>query len=515
MKEPAQQPEEIDPESARVDLGPILGIPPTIYVPVIYILAGLFVLFLLLVLPGIRNHGTQITFVTVPGQTSVRVDGARLGTAPGTHFVRSGQREIEVARPGFVSDVQTVDVGGRRFASLIFPRRQTIRIHLDNADADELIASAAAELSQWSLLGEASGQYQFPPIARNLASDLAAVGSDDATELYRFMTAMAPEAGSQALINDLGSAALAGASPAPIATPAGVASLVQWVSALDAQTPGLALQAVQVLGANGIGAQIDGGPWYVDSAERFAFSRRALGNSIAIVPGTLVTYPLGLSFVRVAGSILSDGSTMAARGGDVPRVFSANTVVGTTEVPVSAFATFLEANPSWADAQSVRDQGLGDEGYLAEIDALLSEPDLPMSGVSFDAASAFADWYSSLLPAGLTARLPTEDEWDAARLASDSDEAAFAGASGPEPAVPAGEEIVGIVGNVWEWTADWYAPFSYLYESPPEYGAHRVVRGGGYATERRGFDPADRGSLEPSWASPFVGFRLVIEEASE
>lgn len=494
--------QEIEPEDVSVVLHPILGVQPSVYVPVLYGIAVIVILFFMLLFPGIRNHGTLMTFITTPGQVSVRVDGVRIGTAPGTHFVPSGLRELEFVRPGFTSRVTEVEVKGRRFGSWPFPRRDTLRIDLSTADPGQLIRTAAEELSLWGLIGEASGQYQFPPLARALGADLAAAGA--ASRWPEFTELMLPQLNSQALLNDVLAAGARLHSVAAVATPAGIAGLVQSVAAADARTPGFAVQLAQALGNGRLSAEFAESDFYSGSARRFAGSLESLGNEISLVPSELLRLPLGLSFVRVSGFALAEGADFAARGGDIPRAVSGNFIIGVSEVPASAFLAFLDANP-------VNRITLADESAFRET------PTLPVSGVSWFDAQMFASWYTDLLPAGLAARLPTEEEWDAALRAAEvsgAPESLFAasGNEGPQATQPGVAQLDAMLGNLWEWTADAYAPFSYLYDSAPTHAAHRVVRGGGYATDRRGFDPADRGSLDPSTRSPFVGFRLAIEE---
>lgn len=123
-------------------------------------------------------------------------------------------------------------------------------------------------------------------------------------------------------------------------------------------------------------------------------------------------------------------------------------------------------------------------------------------------------------------RLPTEAEWEyAARSGTDSDtawigraQAWFAPeAGGTRPAgilAPNAWGLHDMLGNVWEWTADYYYD-AYYGSSPrqnpsgPVTGGYRVYRGGGWFSRRGAAGPATRGSLAGSRARAGLGFRCV------
>jgi formylglycine-generating enzyme required for sulfatase activity len=102
-------------------------------------------------------------------------------------------------------------------------------------------------------------------------------------------------------------------------------------------------------------------------------------------------------------------------------------------------------------------------------------PDAPVVGVSWDDAAAYAAW------AGL--RLPSEVEWEkAATLGAEesvpiTERGWFRDNSGghPQPVGRLRPDALGlydVLGNVWEWTVDWY----------DEQRLYRVVRGGSWKT---------------------------------
>ena len=71
-----------------------------------------------------------------------------------------------------------------------------------------------------------------------------------------------------------------------------------------------------------------------------------------------------------------------------------------------------------------------------------------------------------------------------------------------------------MIGNVSEWTADWYAPNLAGGTDPtgPEDGEFRVHRGGSWSTTASGSRCAARVECAPSLRGSNIGFRIVFNE---
>ena len=199
-----------NPEQIHVTLKPFLGVPPTTYLPIAYSATLVVVLFLLLILPGLVHPGTVLTVASTPPHAAVSIDGAILGASGEGLFVPAGLRSLVVSKPGYAIYEDRITVDRRLVGSLFFPRRRTITTQLTVVSAEDLIETAMLNFSDWALVGEASGQYQFPPVGRELGLDL---GASENTGLYSTFSEIAlAHVDSEAQLNDLLAGALLGAA---------------------------------------------------------------------------------------------------------------------------------------------------------------------------------------------------------------------------------------------------------------------------------------------------------------
>ncbi|HRC87031.1 MAG TPA: formylglycine-generating enzyme family protein [Thermoanaerobaculia bacterium] len=221
------------------------------------------------------------------------------------------------------------------------------------------------------------------------------------------------------------------------------------------------------------------------------------------------------------------------------------------EVTVGEFAAFVAATGYRTEAEKFGWSEVFDRDehrWLRRDGAFWQEPEkpgeradarLPVTQVSWNDAVAFCRWQGG--------RLPTEAEFEfAARSGRSGQELAWGdqlvpagrylanfwqgsfpeedtGADGFRGPAPVGSfppndfGLYDLVGNVWEWVSDWYAP-DYYAASPrrspqgPSEGTERAIRGGSFLCSESycaGFRLAARSHATPDSAMNNLGFRCA------
>ncbi|MDR1862526.1 MAG: SUMF1/EgtB/PvdO family nonheme iron enzyme [Treponema sp.] len=467
-----KSPAEAEPETFKeVRLKPLFGVRPGVYLAWVYGLAVLCILFGLLFLSGIISPGVLLSVKSEPYGAAVLVDGAHWGAAPCELFIPRGNREIELRLPGFAPRRVERDFGGRLFGSLFFPLKAGLDIKLEAPDPAAAFRDEAAEFAAWTFAGEPTQDYQIPLSLSEGAYRQGPGASDPAgrAAMEETLRASLGFAVTRAALRDLLRAKFfldnQGLSPSPLTLLRSAGDIL----GILGDTPGAARWLGDVLNGEAAAA-VKASAWYQkDAAE-------AGSSPPAPPPGRTLALE-GLGFREIPGE------------GGLGGFFICETAV-TRE----AWEAFLEERPQWKSENTgaLAEEGLVNSDYLKQPE-FPGSPGEGVPGVSWYAAGAWCDWFSSRLPPAYGSwevRLPTEGEWEYA--------AKVRGAG---------------MGDYWEWCGNPFVPLDFF--PPPNEGSgplspERPVRGGAWINPSASVSRETRGSLPPDSCSPFVSFRPIL-----
>jgi len=194
---------------------------------------------------------------------------------------------------------------------------------------------------------------------------------------------------------------------------------------------------------------------------------------------------------------------------------------GGTERPVAAFELSTHEITAGQWQQCVNEQACPPPAQAADSSAM------PVTGISWDAAAAYAAWLSR--KTGRQYRLPTEAEWEYAaragsvtvfpwgdRLGQRNAQCGQCGALpdfprfAPVGSYPARGGLYDMVGNAYEWVADcWTANHAQPLPPPTAACRDKVQKGGAFDTLEADVRPAARTHGDRTVPDPRVGFRVA------
>ena len=494
----------------QVRLKPILGIRPGVYLAIAGSVVILAALFFILLYPGIVRPGAMVVFMSEPSGAALRVDDIYIGSSPCRVFVSKGKHIIEAALPGFETERLDRVIPSRLFASALFPRRYDLNVTLGTADPSAALAGAAYDYAAWTFGGEPTAAWQIPlSLSEGVyRAGRAAASEADGLLSADLLAAAARFAVTRAALRDLVRASTLAVNGGNAPSPLTLARSVVQAAAFLSHNAGSAAWLADTLPADSAAVLISSA-WYQNQLA--AFAGITAGESLAVSTGERPDPSLPSSQIRVGGLLFTGiGSGVLVQGEPFPHQIPMDAfLLCITEVPVPAYADFLDANPRWRTDQreTLEKQGLVNSEYLADFDinfpAVGSRMDTGVNTVSWYAANAFCQWLTGKLPdsfSGWEVRLPTESEWEYAAKSAQK----WGGRGG----------ILALEGGSWEWCANPYSPLPFI-AAPPEAVAavdspERPVRGGSWLNTAVSTNVETRAFLPPSTCSSFVSFRPII-----
>ena len=444
-----------------VKLKNFLGMKPGKYLFILYSILLAAILFFLLVYPGLKNSGSVVVFSSDPELTSVWSGTTYVGATPCKAFFPKGSYTIAFKKNGFEVKEVSIQVKGRIFFSRFIPKKLKVNAQLELTQPDAIIQNAYTEFATYGLINSFSERYQPQPVLTEAVKDLAKY--QDKAKVEAFLLEALKNAYNDYLLKDFINA---------------------YALLKDGKLPAqdgnaLAAAAARLLSGRGDAlCHICACPGKIGeaAAQGAGTKQPALAAKVSPKAGDLTVLGMHLTEVPAGTYILGhQGQNGAFNEADPsPYTKEITRVYISEQITIEQFEQFVKENPQWE---------------IKPEYSLQSADKVHVSNVSWSAAQAYCQYLTDRLPADLKAkysfRLPTEYEWEAY---------AQGGKESPQ--------------TLWDWCQNWYAPAETFYkDNVPETftGAEKAVRGGG----RQAWV---RGCQSPDWATPFLGFRVVLSE---
>ncbi len=528
-----------DIEKAIVKLKPVFGIKPGIYLTVIYSIIILLGLFFILIYPGLKNNGSLVYVETLPGDTAVYVDNVYMGSTPAKFFVQKGESEIKIEKIYFKPVIMKKFIDGRVFGSVLFPKKLKIIHDLSLIDPEGFLKDRFKQLSSFGLIEDYYEHYQMPPlVSRTVSEFLSGTKTENNKILYDFLYSMRVNLGSPEMVLDYMKAISLADNPDSSNEETDLSIIPDYFQK-EKNSEGLVLGIIKAYPVNqrkniieSLG-KIEGVHTILNSLSQkysdIQISKKPVpvGEKIIIngmskfIGFSSGSYLSGPPLVESTDPLLDDAILVS-----FPHIETVSDFyILEKEVTRKDYLLFLNENPDWEfeNIDNLIENHLVTKDYLSLQD--FTDGEKPVSNISWFAAKAYCEWLETKLPPNLSTyriKLPTEAEWEAAAgfNATGTSNNIFL-----EFGVSAGKStdftrigkagLYDTMGNLWEWCDNWYFPADSvngsfgLAESIYE-GAEKAVRGGSWANSEKEIKVSTRGSQNPAWCTPFLGFRPVL-----
>lgn len=439
----------------RVELKPLWGMVPGLYLTLLYLIIFLLILFLVGFLPGIIKSGKRVTFSSATQPVTIEVDGYYVGSNGATTFLKSGEHTVHYYYEGVAEGEQTFAVGHPIFFTWLFPRKETIYLDPiigDNSTFRTYLEKVYNEVVKWSVIIDFDENYHRPPLFNQVAQTASNLNfAFDESLLEEFFLSSLVHTTSQVMLDDL-----------------------NW--------------ALQILN--------------LDSPK--------LKEALAKV-NHLYGEGEGLGERKVTYSKYSAPLSTTLKGGAFElRGYSYTNGLSVSETPISEYqyAHFVEANPYWGkgNIEKIVADGMADENYLKGVyptTTLISNR--PIRNISWQAAQAFSTWLAN--ESGKGVRLPSEVEWMGVA-------ASVSGATYVKSLTQFNPQNspFALLGGHWEFTSTRWEPLTYLinYNKVWETEANDyVIKGGSLIDNPADITLESAGVLSPILCSDYVSFRVV------
>ncbi len=499
----------------RVKLKAFLGIPPLFYVPVIYgivVVLVLFFLFSFLLHPG----RSAIEIQSFPKNAAVYVNEKYLGSTPVKADIQNSDHKITVQKRGYA--VQYISFQKRNLFQNIFPTSKKLVLDLD--DPRTIVQDSVENIAQYVNV-DSSRRFSIPKILEDTTEEIVSLLQETTDEdarqtiltvlvqlLYHSLPYLQDYAEHQGFLkkilethlenfdssfaekNDI---ELVNASSPRIDTQLGfIRNYLSKTTVRDAAVGDAAVRDAAV----GNTRQIN-----------------VLDMNFLYVPNYTVQY--ALTETNKNHEVLETKKILELQSRDFSKetsIQSGNLYILDHELSIAEFSYFLQAEPTWeqqslsyvdSDFQDTHFDFVGPSSNLSD----------PVSTITWYDAMAYVQWFNKRLAeidAPYLAALPNEFQWRAAQQY-------FASINTKNLSIRELRSLKKILetlqGSLWEWTDTWYSPLpQYNQDLTPLFGSMKTLLGGNtihYGKENTQVLSRNYAYL-PGWTTKYVGFRIIL-----
>ncbi|NCB02421.1 MAG: PEGA domain-containing protein [Spirochaetia bacterium] len=468
-------------EVTPVTLKPIFGMSPPVYLSIIYALVIVLIIFFVGFLPGIIKSGKRVTFTSYVEFSSVYVDGKYIGTTPSTQYLSPGEHEVVYSFKDVAHTKETIKVSHPVFLTWLIPRKQTHNspYYLTKETIPLYLTEILSEVMSYSSVIEYDEVTHYPPLIANAVSTFIASKVSDFSSIESFLLDASLFITSKEMLDDVRE---------------GVSLLEEY--GYQGKTIQQEIGKIELL---------------------FNENTKTIGNvknptnTSQISFSTLNVIDFDLKGVTYKDAPLVVGKEVPLSYPGVQEMSQDEQVdsfsISLREISEYQYAHFIEAHPYWGkqNIETLMKEGLVDASYLSGMyptTKILSTT--PIRNISYYAAKAFTEWISEV--SGREVSLPTNSEFELALKNSNSiyQKSLF---------VPSKDnEIIALLGGVWEFTRDEYIPLNrYLGRTLEnnELVDDIIIKGGSYLNDSSMIDKATIGVIKKNQCSATTGFRVV------
>ena len=508
-------------EDSCIELKSVLGIKPGIYLTVFYSAVLVLIFFLLLVLPGIKNYGSRISFKGHPDEISVWIDDVYAGATPFTAFVKKGEHNVIFRKAGFKEINEKIDVKGYFFATLIKKPEIEIEKKLLIDNLENYLEWNLKEFTLWGGVGSFYSSYQPEKILSKSMKNLPLKYHDDEI-IEKYLLTSYKNITDEFLFNDfLKSLYYYKSNSNTVASPSDYLKTIAYAAEKVSDNKKLFLYASAIMKEEVKSEILPNG-----RSDLFfrSYEKRLVKNGELPSPYNEVNIE-GNKYIRIPSGryLFGNGETdfvpsLINPDYEIPHnIYLESFYISSNEVTNSDFQQFIRENSKWAKSNidNLIKEGLVNEDYLKNWNnqgPAEDERKFSVRFVSNFAAEAYCIWLSGKLDEkmkDMKIALPDEYQWEAAALYSEKND----------------KILFDIKGSLWEWCSNWFYPGDfispstetgidlasddiYLNKNNMFKSLEKSIRGGSWVNNN--VQISTRASQPPDWCTPFLGFRTVL-----